>query len=201
MILSCSASAGSSCTDLLSGMFPMDFAYIPHILTPLFYTIQMSVTGTVIGFSTGLYPGTCMCRFHGFSKMDPLCSPFSHTNPAVFPSTDPCSLCHLSLRSWGLCRHLCHHLVYLCHYDPAYLSGYGSCLSIGLSGTSNHGSVSFPSTHPRAFPGNSPLFFSPTHYICWKPMCVTVLFLVICRRRRNWSSSETKKYPGWSMKK
>ena len=39
----------SHITDLLSGMFPMDFAYIPHILTPLFYTIQMSVTGTVIG--------------------------------------------------------------------------------------------------------------------------------------------------------
>ena len=39
----------SHLTDLLSGMFPMDFAYIPHILTPLFYTIQMSVTGTVIG--------------------------------------------------------------------------------------------------------------------------------------------------------
>lgn len=39
----------SHLTDLLSGMFPMDFAYIPHIFTPLFYTIQMSVTGTVIG--------------------------------------------------------------------------------------------------------------------------------------------------------
>ena len=39
----------SHLTDLLSGMFPMDLAYIPHILTPLFYTIQMSVTGTVIG--------------------------------------------------------------------------------------------------------------------------------------------------------
>ena len=36
-------------SDILSGMFPLDLAYIPHILTPLFYTIQMSVTGTVIG--------------------------------------------------------------------------------------------------------------------------------------------------------
>lgn len=39
----------SHLTDLLSGMFPPDLDYIPHILTPLFYTIQMSVTGTVTG--------------------------------------------------------------------------------------------------------------------------------------------------------
>lgn len=36
-------------TDLISGMFPPDFSYTRKILLPLFYTIQMSVTGTVLG--------------------------------------------------------------------------------------------------------------------------------------------------------
>lgn len=36
-------------TDLISGMFPPDFSYARKILLPLFYTIQMSVTGTVLG--------------------------------------------------------------------------------------------------------------------------------------------------------
>ena len=47
-------------TDLLSGMFPMDLAYIPHILAPLFYTIQMSVTGTLTGaFLAGIMAPVC----------------------------------------------------------------------------------------------------------------------------------------------
>lgn len=39
----------SHLTDLISGMFPPDFSYARKILLPLFYTIQMSVTGTVLG--------------------------------------------------------------------------------------------------------------------------------------------------------
>ena len=36
-------------TDLVADMIPPAFSYIPKILLPLFYTIQMSVTGTVVG--------------------------------------------------------------------------------------------------------------------------------------------------------
>ena len=36
-------------TDLVVDMIPPDFSYIQKILLPLFYTIQMSVTGTVLG--------------------------------------------------------------------------------------------------------------------------------------------------------
>lgn len=36
-------------TDLISDMFPPDYSYLPRILSPLFSTIQMSVTGTVLG--------------------------------------------------------------------------------------------------------------------------------------------------------
>lgn len=35
--------------DLISGMVPPDFSYLPRVLAPLFSTIQMSVTGTVLG--------------------------------------------------------------------------------------------------------------------------------------------------------
>ena len=36
-------------TDLVVDMIPPDFSYMQKILLPLFYTIQMSVTGTVLG--------------------------------------------------------------------------------------------------------------------------------------------------------
>ena len=39
----------SHLTDLVVDMIPPDFSYIQKILLPLFYTIQMSVTGTVLG--------------------------------------------------------------------------------------------------------------------------------------------------------
>ena len=39
----------SHLTDLVADMIPPDFSYIRKILLPLFYTIQMSVTGTVLG--------------------------------------------------------------------------------------------------------------------------------------------------------
>ena len=39
----------SHLTDLVADMTPPDFSYIRKILLPLFYTIQMSVTGTVLG--------------------------------------------------------------------------------------------------------------------------------------------------------
>lgn len=36
-------------TDLLSGMIPPDWAYLPRVLLPMLSTVQMSVTGTVLG--------------------------------------------------------------------------------------------------------------------------------------------------------
>ena len=39
----------SHLTDLVADIIPPDFSYIRKILLPLFYTIQMSVTGTVLG--------------------------------------------------------------------------------------------------------------------------------------------------------
>lgn len=42
-------SRGSHLSDLAADMMRPDLSYFPKILLPLFYTIQMSVTGTVIG--------------------------------------------------------------------------------------------------------------------------------------------------------
>ena len=39
----------SHLTDLVFNMFPPDLSYLPRILAPLFATVQMSVTGTVLG--------------------------------------------------------------------------------------------------------------------------------------------------------
>lgn len=36
-------------TDLLSGMFPPDWGYLPRVLLPMLSTVEMSVTGTVLG--------------------------------------------------------------------------------------------------------------------------------------------------------
>lgn len=45
----------SHLTDLIAGMVPPDFSYMPRILEPLFSTIQMSVTGTVLGALAALF--------------------------------------------------------------------------------------------------------------------------------------------------
>lgn len=60
-------------TDLVVDMIPPDFSYIQKILLPLFYTIQMSVTGTVLGtfFALVLSPfGSCKLRISSCNTTD-----------------------------------------------------------------------------------------------------------------------------------
>lgn len=44
----------SHLADLVSDMIQPDLSYLPKILTPLFYTLQMSVCGTILGSVLGL---------------------------------------------------------------------------------------------------------------------------------------------------
>lgn len=149
----------SHLTDLLSGMFPMDFAYIPHILTPLFYTIQMSVTGTVIGSVLACILAPACAGSMDFPKWIRYVLRFLIQILRSFPALI-LALCATFLFGLGTFAGTFAITLYtfaimtrLTYQDMEAAS------SIGLSGTSNHGSVSFPSIHPRAFPGNSLLFF------------------------------------------
>lgn len=52
--------------DLVSDMIRPDLSYLPKVLTPLFYTLQMSVCGTILGSVLGLLAapaGTVSLRF------------------------------------------------------------------------------------------------------------------------------------------
>ena len=56
----------SHLADLVSDMLRPDLSYLPKILTPLFYTLQMSVCGTILGSVLGLLTapfGTVSLRF------------------------------------------------------------------------------------------------------------------------------------------
>ena len=44
----------SHLADLALDMFHPDLSYLPKVLTPLFYTLQMSVCGTILGSVLGL---------------------------------------------------------------------------------------------------------------------------------------------------
>lgn len=53
-------------TDLAADMLRPDLSYLPKVLTPLFYTLQMSVCGTILGSVLGLLTapfGTVSLRF------------------------------------------------------------------------------------------------------------------------------------------
>ena len=53
-------------TDIVSAMLPPDWSYLPRILGPLLATIQMSVTGTVLGaFLALLIAPVCAGNLHG----------------------------------------------------------------------------------------------------------------------------------------
>ena len=60
----------SHLTDLVFNMFPPDLSYLPRILAPLFATVQMSVTGTVLGSFLALILAPFGAKFLGFP--DPL---------------------------------------------------------------------------------------------------------------------------------
>lgn len=56
----------SHLADLVSDMLRPNLSYLPKILTPLFYTLQMSVCGTILGSVLGLLTapfGTVSLRF------------------------------------------------------------------------------------------------------------------------------------------
>ena len=107
----------SHLTDLVADMIPPDFSYIRKILLPLFYTIQMSVTGTVLGafFAIAAAP------FAAANLKFTADSPNPYSGSPFISSPDSGADCHFFVRAWNLCRYFCNYLVYLCHYDKADL--------------------------------------------------------------------------------
>lgn len=111
----------SHLTDLVADMIPPDFSYIRKILLPLFYTIQMSVTGTVLGAFFAIAAAPFAAGKPEISCSSTQSSPDSHPGSPLFSGTDSGADRHIFVRAWNLCRYFCNYLVYLCHYDKADL--------------------------------------------------------------------------------
>lgn len=58
-------------SDLVSDMIRPDLPYLPKVLTPLFYTLQMSVCGTILGSVLGLLTALSVRFLFSFQ---PLCA-------------------------------------------------------------------------------------------------------------------------------
>ena len=61
----------SHLTDLAADIIRPDFSYLPKIVAPLFYTLQMSVTGTILGSVLALFAapaGSVALQFPAFFR-------------------------------------------------------------------------------------------------------------------------------------
>ena len=108
-------SRSSHLSDLAADMLRPDLSYFPKILLPLFYTVQMSVTGTV----ADRFP--FWRRIPAFSVMGKAFSASPDPGTPVFSGADPGTRRNLSLRTRNLRGNLRHHALHLCDHDQAHL--------------------------------------------------------------------------------
>ena len=187
----------SHLTDLVVDMIPPDFSYIQKILLPLFYTIQMSVTGTVLGtfFALVLSPfGAANLEFPAvMRRILRIVIQILRSFPALILALTATFLFGLgtfagtfaiTLYTFAIMTKLT--------YEDASAAGKKRIRHFGRWVLRNMQLISME-FYQRSF-----LDFSPMPFTCWRPMYGTALFWDMWELAGSGCFS-MKRFPGWSM--
>ena len=176
----------SHLTDLVVDMIPPDFSYIQKILLPLFYTIQMSVTGTVLGtfFALVLSPfGAANLGFPAvIRRILRIVIQILRSFPALILALTATFL-------FGLGTFAGTFAITLYHYDKTYLRGCKCRRCKSLPGTSGYGCFKVCSLYPW----NSTRDHSWISHQCTLPVgnqCTAQLHFRICGSWRYRTASQ-----------